>query len=110
MWIDAASWLSGSIGLNSIQRSTTPAYCGPPTITTFVAPVDRTASSSSCMPAAVYETPGHVPPFLTHVHAAVVFRLLSGNGSLNRSKTTERLSLKVCATAAQNVGEWSRSG
>src|SRR6476469_3892699 len=101
MWIDAASWCSGSVGAYCVQWSTSPAYSGPPTSTTLCAPALRTASSISCEPAAVNGTPGQTPPSRTQVHAAVVALFESGYGSLYRSNITEGLFLNVAATEAQ---------
>src|SRR3954466_663274 len=101
MWIEAANWCTGSAGAYCVQWSTCPAYCGPPTRTTLVAPAPRTALSISCDPAAVNGTPGHVPPSRTHVQAAVVSWLESGYGSLYRSNRTAGLPLNVAATDAQ---------
>src|SRR6476661_5804161 len=101
MWIDAASWCSGSVGAYCVQWSTSPAYCGPPTSTTLCAPALRTALSISCEPAAVNGTPGQRPPSRTHFHAAVEFRFESGYGSLYRSNITAGLCLNVAATEDQ---------
>src|ERR1035437_1871825 len=95
MWIEAASCPAGSAGLNSVQRSTTPAYCGPPTRTTFVAPAPRIALTISWLPAAVNGTPGQVPPSRIQVQAAVVLWLLSGYGSVLRFETNPGPALKV---------------
>ena len=50
-----------------------------------------------------------MPPARTHVHAAVVSWLLSGYGSLKRSKITEWFVLNVSATLFQKKPEWSTS-
>src|SRR5579859_7536628 len=76
----------------------------------FVAPVARIAFRRVCVPAAGYDTPGHVPPSRKHCQAAVVSPLLSGKGSLNTSKMTELLLLNVLATEVQKAGAWSASG
>jgi hypothetical protein len=62
------------------------------------------------MPTVVKDTPEHVPPSRRQVQAAVEPLLLSGHGSLNKSKMTAELFLKVFATDVQNAGEWSKSG
>ncbi len=57
--------------------------------------------------------PVQVPPSRTQVHAWVaLLKLLaaSGNGSLNRSKTTALLPLNMVATWDQNVGANCASG
>src|SRR2546422_428156 len=66
-------------------------YCTPPTMMTLVAPVPRTAVTSSCIPAAWKLMPVHVPPSRQQRQASGVSALLSGNGSLNRSKITRLL-------------------
>src|SRR5919198_506406 len=109
MWIDAASWCSGSTGAYCVHLSTSPAYWGPPTSTTLLAPAARTALSISCEPAAVKETPGQLPPSRTQVHAAVESWFESGCGSLYRSNSTAGASFKGGATEAQYASEWSRS-
>src|SRR2546428_2913950 len=85
---EAAVLLSGSLGLDVRQLESVAAYCTPPTMMTFVAPVLRTESTSSCIPAAWKLMPVQVPPSRQQRHASTVFELLSGNGSLNRSKIT----------------------
>src|SRR3954470_16195440 len=91
------------------------AQYSPPARTTFLAPVARTASTSSCIPAAVYgcrefAEVSRQPPSRQQVQARVVFSSSNGNGSLNRSKPTEGQFAKVVATDVQNTGLWSRSG
>src|SRR3954464_11033044 len=65
------------------------------------------------MPAAVYPTYGQLPvsvlPSRRQSQAAVVSRLLSGYGSLKRSKMTAGLLLKVLAAEGQKGGGGSRS-
>src|SRR5213595_2737566 len=95
---DAARLLSGSVGLFSRQRDSVAAYCTPPTIMTFVAPVLRTESTSSCIPAAWKLMPLHVPPSRQQRHASGVSALLSGYGSLNKSKITALLCPYAVAT------------
>src|SRR2546426_4757713 len=55
---------------------------------TLVAPVPRTASTSSCIPAAVKLTPRQDPPSRQQRQASGVSALLSGNGSLKDRKST----------------------
>src|SRR2546430_10483279 len=88
---DAARLLSGSLGLFASQCDSPAAYWTPPSMITLVAPVPRTASTSSCIPAAWKVMPLQVPPSRQQRHASGVSELLSGNGSLNRSKITRSL-------------------
>src|ERR1044072_4738813 len=101
---DAARLLRGSVGLFASQCESVAAYCTPPTMMTFVAPAARTESTNSCIPAAWKLMPVHVPPSRQQRHASGVFALLSGNGSLNRSKITRVLSPYAAATSRQNLG------
>ncbi len=70
----------------------------------LVLPVALTAFTSDCMLAAWYGTPGQVPPILRQAQAAAESWLLSGYGSLNKSKITELLDLNAFATDVQNAG------
>src|SRR5437016_12447686 len=101
---------SGSLGLEVRQLESVAAYCTPPSIMTFVAPVLRIVSTSSCIPAAWKLTPVQVPPSRQQRHASGVSELLSGKGSLNRSKITRLLLAYAAATSLQNCGVWSRLG
>src|SRR5882672_11454847 len=101
---DEARLLSGSVGLFARQLESVAAYCTPPTMMTFVAPALRTESTSSCIPAAWKLIPVQVPPSRQQRHASGVFELLSGNGSLNRSKITRLLPPYAAATSRQNFG------
>src|SRR5437879_10182663 len=101
---DAATLLSGSTGWFASQCDSRAAYWTPPTMITLVAPVPRTASTSSCIPAAWKLMPLQLPPSRQQRHASGVSELLSGNGSLNRSKITRSLPLYAVATCLQNSG------
>src|SRR3989442_15580027 len=101
---DAARSLSGSVGLEVSQLESVAAYWTPALRITLVAPVLRTASTSSCIPAAWKVMPLQVPPSRQQRQASGVSALLSGNGSLNRSKITRLLPLKAAATWRQNSG------
>src|SRR2546428_8677441 len=107
---DAARLLSGSVGWYASQLERRAAYWMPPSKITLVAPVPRTASTSSCIPAAWKLMPLQVPPSRQQRQASGVSELLSGNGSLNRSKITRLLPLKATATWRQNSGVCSRFG
>src|SRR5438093_664873 len=63
---DAARLLSGSLGLFASQCDSRAAYWTPPRMITLVAPVPRTASTSSCIPAAWKVMPLQVPPSRLH--------------------------------------------
>src|SRR5712691_9147420 len=101
---EAAMLLSGSLGLDATHLERPAEYCTPPSMTTFVTPALRTESTSSCIPAAWKLMPVHVPPSRQQRHASGVFELLSGNGSLNRSKITRLLPPYAAATSRQNFG------
>src|SRR5436305_11005427 len=96
---DAASWLSGSTGLFASQLESRDEYATPPSMMTFFAPVARTVFTSSCMPATWNPMPVQVPPSFQQRHASAELELLSGYGSLNRSKITDALSLYAVATS-----------
>src|SRR5438093_13397074 len=85
---DATRLSSGSVGWDASQPERRAAYWTPPSMMTLVAPVPRTASTSSCIPAAVKLTPRQDPPSRQQRQASGVSELLSGNGSLNKSKIT----------------------
>src|SRR2546430_5487244 len=107
---DAARLLSGSLGLFASQCDSRAAYWTPPRMITLVAPVPRTASTSSCIPAAWKVMPLQVPPSRQQRHASGVSALLSGNGSLNRSEITRSLPLYAAAACLQDSGVWLRVG
>src|SRR3977135_1328649 len=95
---DAARLLSGSTGLDASHFESPAEYCTPPIMITFVAPVLRTVSTSCCMPAAWNVMPVQVPPSRQQRHASGVSELLSGNGSLNKSKITRLLPAEAAET------------
>src|SRR5258706_14772332 len=105
---EAGGLVGGWVGLFASQSDSVAAYCTPPTMTTFVAPAARTESTNSCIPDAWKLRPVHVPPSRQQRHASGVFELLSGNGSLNRSKITRGLPPYAAATSPQNFGGESR--
>src|SRR5256886_10485830 len=96
-----ASLGGGALGLSGSRCDSRAAYWTPPTMITLVAPVPRTASTSSCIPAAWKVMPLQVPPSRQQRHASGVSALLSGNGSLNRSKITRSLPLYAAATRSE---------
>src|SRR5450759_2751893 len=102
---DVARLLSGSVGLLANHCDSPAEYWTPPSMITFVAPVVRTAVTSSCIPAAWYVIPLHVPPSRQQRQASGVSRLLSGKGSLNRSKMTALFPLNAVASCRQNSTE-----
>ena len=95
---DAATLLRGSVGRYASHWVRRAAYSMPPIRITLLAPVPRTASTNSCIPAAWNVIPLQVPPSRQQRQASGVSELLSGNGSLNRSNITRSLPLKVVAT------------
>src|SRR2546429_9681964 len=107
---DAARLPSGSVGRYASQLETRAEYWTPPSMITLVAPVVRTVSTSSCMPAAWNVIPRHVPPSRQHRQASGVSELLSGNGSVNRAQTTWVLALWAPAAQSQNSAVWSGIG
>src|SRR6266581_7024590 len=107
---EAARLFKESVGSLATHCEGVAAYCTPPSRITLVAPVPRTVLTSSCIPAAWKLIPLHVPPSRQQRHASGVSALLSGNGSLNRSKITALLCPYAVATWRQNSGVWSRFG
>src|SRR5579884_1372681 len=99
MWAEAASWWAGSDGSFWSHCDRSPDQLLPPASTGWVAPVERTALSSCCMPAACQ--PDEVRHPLSQHDQEMSW------GSLYRSKTTPGSDLKVVATEVQNAGEWS---
>src|SRR5579862_1971244 len=64
VWSDATSWCSGSDGSKASQWERSPAQPSPPSMSGCVAPVERTAVTSDCIPAVVQ--PPVVQPFFQH--------------------------------------------
>src|SRR5256712_3486353 len=95
---DAARLPSGSVGRYASQLERRAEYCTPPSMITLAAPVLRTVSTNSCIPAAWNVTPRHVPPSRQQRQASGVSELLSGNGSVNRAKKEGFLALYAGAT------------
>src|SRR3989442_13597394 len=85
---DAARLPSGSVGRYASQLERRAEYCTPPSMITLAAPVLRTVSTNSCIPAAWNVIPRHVPPSRQQRQASGASELLSGNGSVNRAKRT----------------------
>src|SRR5215475_14218296 len=101
-----------SVGLNCSHWVRSLENASPPIMITLVEPVARTALTRLWNPATWYPMPGQVPPSRQQVQPAVSLLPLarSGKGSLNRSKTTALLPLKVLATPVQNIGAHCASG
>jgi hypothetical protein len=70
---DAAMLSSGSVGRYVSHSRMSLVHSSPETISMFVAPVARTASTRSCMPAASYGRPVQAPPSRRHCHPNVLF-------------------------------------
>src|SRR5687767_6991875 len=133
-WSDATSWPSGSFGLY-VHRlrdefdQIVLAHWMPPSTITFCAPVERTASTSACIPTAwlplmlvptesesVESQLPPAPPSRQQDHERIAaasvpsLALLFGMGSLKRSKSTIGLFLKRFATDRQNSSEYDVFG
>src|SRR5260370_42600243 len=102
---DAARLLSGSVGLYASQLVRRAEDWIPPSRMTLVAPVARTESTSSCIPAAWTLMPRQVPPSRQQRQASGVSELLSGDGSLAQAQSPRRLPLEASASLGQDAGE-----
>src|SRR5689334_4081525 len=111
MCANAARLPVESVGLNCSHWVRSLEYSRPPSRTTLVLPVARTALTRVWNPATWYPMPGQVPPSRQQVQprASLLPLARDGYGSLNRSKTT-RLSLNALATPVQKLGEYCMSG
>src|SRR5215472_4692015 len=76
----------------------------------WVAPVDRMASMSCCMPAARQPSPGIWHPLRQQPSTLMSGLTASGWGSLNNSKTIEWSFLNVDANDRQKSGALAASG
>src|SRR5690242_1519380 len=112
MCANAARLPVESVGLNCSHCVRSLEKARPPSRITFVAPVARTELTSVWKPATWYPMPGQLPPSRQQVQPAVSELPLarSGNGSLNRSKTTALSPLNALATPVQNDGANCASG
>src|ERR1700726_2535310 len=101
---DATRLWSGSVGSFASQPVRSLAYSSPPSMITLFAPPPRTALIICCIPATGYEIPVQGLPVSQHCHPSAELLLLARHayGSLNRSKITASLPLKVFATDVQN--------
>src|SRR5262245_28217519 len=115
---NAIRLFSGSLGRCASHCAMLLDQVSPPTMITFVAPVARTALTRLWNPATGKPMPGQVPPSWKQVQpASTLFAGMSGNGSLNRSRTTASLPLNAFATPVQNrdafwasgIGFWQRA-
>src|SRR6516164_10841274 len=78
---------------------------------TLFAPAPRTALIICCIPATGYEMPVQGLPVSQHCQPVVVLPVArNAYGSLNKSKTTASLPLKVFATDVQNAIACAESG
>src|SRR5437660_12641793 len=115
----AARLPAGSAGSNWLHMLMSLEKDRPPSMSTFFAPVPRTAVTSCCMPATGRLLPAlsrsmlpqAVPPSRQHVQlGAPLPRKKSGNGSLNRSKIVAVSFSNVFATDVQNSTAVAASG
>src|SRR3954468_12626 len=96
-WTEAASWAAGSRGRHWSQPERSVAQATPPATSSCVAPVERTAFTSCCMPA-VFQPSEVRQPSRQQRHEMPC-------GSLYRSKSTAGSLRKAVATERQKAGE-----